>query len=144
MLGCVIDIAVAKESANQDLLNTEMKRTSSLIALDNREIWKLLTELGTVGKHGFIGWRGQMVSEVKRTSVLNFEITRFFGSCKGESGIKVLLCVDGSRPDLFARAMTLIPEFPGVVSAGVLTRGVYSIKARIGQRLVNRRLNIAT
>lgn len=116
MLGCVIDIAVAEESTIRDLLDKEMKKTNSTIALNNGEFWKLLPELQTAGKQGFVGRRGQKVSEVKRTSVLNFEISRFLGSCKGEQGIKVLLCVDASRLDRFARAMTLIPEFPEVVS----------------------------
>lgn len=109
VLGCIVDVAGAEESANRDLLDPEMKRTSAAIAVENGEFRKLLVELGKQGKRGFVS--RNVVSEVKRTCALNWEVSRFLRCCKGEPAVRVLLCIDGSRPDMFARAMTLVPEF---------------------------------
>lgn len=109
VLGCIVDVAGAEESANRDLLDPDMKRTSAAIAVENGEFRKLLLELGIQGKQGFVS--RNVVSEVKRTCALNWEVSKFLRCCKGEPAVRVLLCVDGSRPDMFARAMTLVPEF---------------------------------
>lgn len=109
VLGTVIDVTGAEESSNRDLLDAEMKRTSAAIAVENGEIRKLLLELGTSGKQGFVSRK--IVSEVKRTSALNYEVAKFLACVKGEPAVRVLLCVDGSRPDLVSRSMSLVPSF---------------------------------
>ncbi|KAL0635410.1 hypothetical protein Q9L58_005618 [Maublancomyces gigas] len=90
VLGTVIDVAGAEESAKRDLLEGEMKRTSAAIAVENGEFRKLLMELGNSGKQGLIGRK--TVSEVDRSSPLNFEVAKFLACLKGEPSIRVSLC----------------------------------------------------
>lgn len=109
VLGCIVDVAGAEESCNRELLDADMKRTSAAIAVENGEFRKLLQELGTSGKRGFVS--RTVVSEVKRASPLNWEVAKFLRCCRGEVAVRVLLCVDGRRPDMFGRAMSVVPEF---------------------------------
>lgn len=113
LYGVIADIAGDEESVNRGLLGKEQSQVSSKIATNNSDFRMMIQELVTPGKgkRGFVD-QG-VVSNFKRASSLNLELSDCLKHMKGLPLIKLLYCVDGAYPDIVVKTLKLAPTVEG-------------------------------
>lgn len=103
--GMFVDVSGDEESVLRGSLSDGMSRDSVIINQDNSNFRRLLSELMSPG---------DVHVSVKRASVLNRHICKFWKKLKEARGVdmavRVLIAADGERVDLLKKSLAIIPE----------------------------------